>query len=305
MIARSAPATALSPDGEDRRIVLLLFDRLPLEDEIHPVPEDVDLFRDFIRVLRIDASSEAAVVDEETRSTRLAPSLAKRWTAPRALPSFVKVQTDLVEPGKMTGLAMRADSTRRLLQADYARSLIAAAPASAAAKVINIQADNVGTPPEAPATTVSVADAAAPVGALPAVTGEVVLRCVPMAIPATRTVIVQDWPPASTLDVLEKNSVPGLMVNMPPPVAGVLHVPPVWVMRSIPAGMVSLNCTFVSGNPALGFVTVIVAMEVPLSATTVGLKLLVMTAEEACANAVPVNDALISAAMTIARRNEL
>jgi hypothetical protein len=29
------------------------------------------------------------------------------------------------------------------------------------------------------------------------------------------------------------------MVNIPPPVAGVLQVPPVWV--SMPAGMVSLN----------------------------------------------------------------
>ena len=73
------------------------------------------------------------------------------------------------------------------------------------------------------------------------VTCDVVLMCAPMAVPATRTVIVQDWPAASTFDVLEKVSVPGLMEKMPPPVASVLHVPPVWVMRSIPAGMVSLN----------------------------------------------------------------
>jgi hypothetical protein len=65
--------------------------------------------------------------------------------------------------------------------------------------------------------------------------------CGPRIVPATLTVIVQDWPAASTLDVLEKVSVPGLMENVPPPVASVLHVPPVWVMRSIPAGMVSLN----------------------------------------------------------------
>jgi hypothetical protein len=36
-------------------------------------------------------------------------------------------------------------------------------------------------------------------------------------------------------------SVPGLIVNIPPPVASVLHVPPICVMRSIPAGIVSLN----------------------------------------------------------------
>ena len=60
-------------------------------------------------------------------------------------------------------------------------------------------------------------------------------------IPATLTEIVQDWSAASTFDVLEKVSVPGLMENMPPWVANVLHVPPVCVMRSIPAGIVSLN----------------------------------------------------------------
>ena len=73
------------------------------------------------------------------------------------------------------------------------------------------------------------------------VTCEVVLMCAPSAVPFTLTVMVQDWPPASAFDVLEKVSVPGLMENIPPPVASVLHVPPVWVMRSIPAGMVSLN----------------------------------------------------------------
>jgi hypothetical protein len=103
--------------------------------------------------------------------------------------------------------------------------------------IINIHPVNVGTSE----ITVSVPDAAAPGGALLEVTCDVVLTCAPMAIPRTLTVIVQDWPPASTLDVLEKVSVPGLMENIPPPVASVLHVPPVWVMRSIPAGMVSLN----------------------------------------------------------------
>ena len=73
------------------------------------------------------------------------------------------------------------------------------------------------------------------------VTCDVVLTCAPMAAPRTLRVIVQDWPAASTFDVLERVSAPGLMLKMPPPVASVLHVPPVWVMRSIPAGMVSLN----------------------------------------------------------------
>src|SRR5258708_18394197 len=183
--------------------------------------------------------------------------------------------------------------------ADYARSLIAAVTANAAARVINIQPDNVGTS----LTTVRVPDAAAPGAASLEVTCDVVLMCAPRAIPFTLTVIVHDCPPASTFDVLEKVSVPGLMEKMPPPVASVLHVPPVWVMRSIPAGMVSLNWTFVSGT-ALGFVTVIVPMELPLSATTAGLKFLVMTAEAACANAVPAKDALMSTTVRISRRAE-
>ena len=115
--------------------------------------------------------------------------------------------------------------------------MIAAVTANAAARVINIQPDNVGTS----LTTVSVPDAAAPGAASLAVTCDVVLMCVPRTIPFTLTVIVHDCPPASTFDVLEKVSVPGLMEKIPPPVASVLHVPPVWVMRSIPAGMVSLN----------------------------------------------------------------
>jgi len=54
----------------------------------------------------------------------------------------------------------------------------------------------------------------------------------------------------------------------------------------------------------LGFVTVIVPMELPLSATTAGLKLLVMTGEAACANAVPAKDALMSTAVRMGRRDD-
>jgi hypothetical protein len=60
----------------------------------------------------------------------------------------------------------------------------------------------------------------------------------------------------------------------------------------------------VSGT-ALGFVTVIVPMDDPLSATTAGEKLLVMTAEAVCANAVAAKDALMSTAMTIERYDDL
>src|SRR5260221_14692283 len=121
--------------------------------------------------------------------------------------------------------------------AQLIRSLTAAVTANAAARVINIHPDNVGTS----LTTVRVPDAAAPGAASLEVTCDVVLTCAPRTVPCTLTVIVHDWPPASTFEVLEKASVPGLMEKMPPPVASVLHVPPVWVMRSIPAGMVSLN----------------------------------------------------------------
>ena len=55
----------------------------------------------------------------------------------------------------------------------------------------------------------------------------------------------------------------------------------------------------------MGFVTVIVPMDVPLSATTAGLKLLVMTAEAACTNAVPAKDALMNNAVTRGRRDDL
>lgn len=89
--------------------------------------------------------------------------------------------------------------------------------------------------------TVSVPDAAAPGGASLEVTCDVVFTCAPIIVPRTLTVIVQDWPAASTFDVLEKVSVPGLIEKIPPPVASVLHVPPVCVMRSMPTGMVSLN----------------------------------------------------------------
>ena len=135
-------------------------------------------------------------------------------------------------------LGVRNPSTRTdQIQANYARSLTAAIAANTTPRAISIQPDNVGTSP----TTVSVPDAAAPGGASLDVTCDVMLTCGPRIVPTTLTVIVQDWPAASTADVLEKVSVPGLMVNMPPPVATVLHVPPVWVMRSMPAGMMSLN----------------------------------------------------------------
>jgi len=77
---------------------------------------------------------------------------------------------------------------------------MAAITANATARVINIQPDNVGTR----LTTVSVPDAAAPGAASLEVTVEVVLTCAPRIVPFTLTVIVHDWPPASTLDVLEK-----------------------------------------------------------------------------------------------------
>ena len=125
----------------------------------------------------------------------------------------------------------------RHFSSDYARILIAAVTPNAAARIINTHPDDAGISP----ATVSVPDAAAPGGASLEVTCDVVLTCGPRTVPRTLTVIVQDCPPASTLDVLEKVSVPGLIENIPPPVASVLHVPPVWVMRSIPAGMVSLN----------------------------------------------------------------
>src|SRR3979411_3516518 len=98
--------------------------------------------------------------------------------------------------------------------------------------------------------------------------------------------MLQDWPPVSTLEILEKVSVPGLMLKMPPPLARVLHVPPVWVMRSIPAGCVSLNCTFVSGV-ALGLVTVTVMIERPPTSTVEGLNELVIVAGS-CQKAPPV-----------------
>jgi hypothetical protein len=77
------------------------------------------------------------------------------------------------------------------------------------------------------APTVRVADAGPPLGAPVAVTWDVVLRCTPITVPDTWTVMVQDWPPARTFEVLENVPAPGLMLKMPPPVAKVLHVPPV------------------------------------------------------------------------------
>jgi hypothetical protein len=59
----------------------------------------------------------------------------------------------------------------------------------------------------------------------------------------------------------------------------------------------------VSGT-ALGFVTVIVPMDVPLSATTAGEKLLVMTADAACANADAANETLMSRVRRIGRHDD-
>src|SRR5881392_2805726 len=98
-------------------------------------------------------------------------------------------------------------------------------------------ADAVSTVWVAGLFTVSVPDAAAPGGASEDVTCDVVFTNAPTAIPRTLTVMVHDCPGARTADVLENVSVPGLIENIPPAVAGVLHVPPVWVIRSIPAGM--------------------------------------------------------------------
>src|SRR4051794_31844591 len=66
-------------------------------------------------------------------------------------------------------------------------------------------------------------------------------------------------------------------------------------MRSTPAGVVSLNCTFVSGT-ALGLVTVTVMIERPLSSTIDGLKFLEIIADAAWAKASSVKDAVRSAA---------
>src|SRR5688572_30993422 len=104
----------------------------------------------------------------------------------------------------------------------------------------NIHTDNVGIGTLAP-TTVSVAEAGPPAGVEVAVTCDVVLTWAPSAIPWTLTMMVHDCPAVRTFDVLEKVSVPGLIEKLPPPVARVLHVPPIWVMRSMPAGIVSLN----------------------------------------------------------------
>ena len=65
------------------------------------------------------------------------------------------------------------------------------------------------------------------------------------------------------------------MLKVPPPVAKVLHVPLISVTSWIPAGIVSLNWTLDTAT-AFGFVTVIVAVEVPLRATVDGLKLFVI-----------------------------
>ena len=134
---------------------------------------------------------------------------------------------------------------------DQRRSRIPANNARDAASRSRLQVDKVGAETAGAVggpRTVKVAEAAAPGGASDEVTVDVVFNQTPTAVPFTLTVIVHDWPAARTEDVLEKVSVPGLIENMPPPVAGVLQVPPVCVIRSICAGIVSLNCTFVSGT---------------------------------------------------------
>lgn len=148
----------------------------------------------------------------------------------------------------------------------------------------------------ASAFTWMLADAGPPGPASVEVTVEVVLTKRPAVGPRTRTVMLQDWPAASTLDVLEKVPVPGLMLKIPPPVAKVLHVPPVCVTRVRPAGIVSLNATLVSGV-TLGLVTVTVMIERPPTSIVDGLKLLEIVAGF-CANASPVKDAVRSAAAT-------
>ena len=86
--------------------------------------------------------------------------------------------------------------------------------------------------------------------------------------------------------MLEKVPAPGLMLKVPPPVARVLQVPLSCVTRWIPAGIVSLNWALDTGT-AFGFVTVIVAVEVPLRATVDGLKLFVIVRASACASRCP------------------
>ena len=134
--------------------------------------------------------------------------------------------------------------------------------------------------------TVSVAEAGPPLGAPVPVTRDVVLTCAPGTVPDTWTTMLQDWPAASKFEVLEKVSVPVLMAKVPPPVARVPHVPLVCDRRLIPAGIVSLNWTLVTGK-AFGFVTVIVAVEVPLTATVDGVKPLLIVRASACASRRP------------------
>jgi hypothetical protein len=146
------------------------------------------------------------------------------------------------------------------------------------------------------AFTWMLADAGPPGPASLEVTVEVVSVMRPTAVPRTRTVMLQDWPATSVLDVLEKVPVPGLMLKIPPPVAKVLHVPPVCVMRVRPAGIVLLNWTLVSGV-TLGLVTVTVMIERPPTSIVDGLKLLEIVAGT-WAKASPVKDAVRSAAAT-------
>jgi hypothetical protein len=131
--------------------------------------------------------------------------------------------------------------------------------------------------------TVRVAEAGPPFGVPVPVTRDVMLRCAPSTVPDTWTTMSQDWPAASTFEVLKKVPAPGLMLKVPPPVARVLQVPLSCVTSWIPAGIVSLNWTLDTGT-AFGFVTVIVAVEAPLRATVDGLKLLLIVRASACAS---------------------
>ena len=136
------------------------------------------------------------------------------------------------------------------------------------------------------ARTVRVAEAGPPLGTPVPVTRDVMLTCAPSAVPDTWTAMVQDWPAVSTFEVLEKVPAPGLMLKVPPPVASVLHVPPICVTSWIPAGIVSLNWTL-DTETAFGFVTVIVPVEVSLRVTAAGLKSLVIVRASACASRRP------------------
>jgi len=153
------------------------------------------------------------------------------------------------------------------------------------------------------ASTVRVAVAGPPLGVPVPVTWDVVLTCAPSTVPDTWTAMVQDWPAVSTFEVLEKVPAPGLKLKVPPPVARVLHVPPICVTSWITAGIVSLNWTL-DTEKTFGFVTVIVAVEVPLRVTVGGLKLLLIVRDRACASRRPAESRARRATRTTIGVNE-